>query len=171
MKTQAPDKTKLVYSAMTEQPICFQEIIEFVSDEEHGAVAAFMGTVRKENYGRIVTAITYEAFRPLAHKMLEEIALNVHQRWNTKVSVIHRIGHLSVGEITVAVAASATHRNESIDAVSYMIGQIKNALPIFKKEHYTNGESIWLDGHSLSNEKWPGGHRKVSLPNRFRSGI
>jgi len=149
MKTQAPDKTKLFYSAMTDQPIGFQKIMEFVRDEEHGAIASFMGTVRKENHGRIVTAITYEAFRPLAHKMLEEIAFNAQRRWNTRVSVIHRIGRLSVGEITVAVAASSVHRNESIDTVSYMIGQIKNSLPIFKKEHYTNGESIWLDGQSL----------------------
>jgi len=150
MITQLPDNSKLVLSTITYLPINLQELIKFVSDKEHGAVSSFMGTVRKENHGKIVTGITYDAFQPLAQKMLEEIIFNAHQRWNTKVSAIHRLGYISVGEITVAVAASAAHRKEPIEAVRTMIDQIKNFLPIYKKEHYATGESIWLDGHSLS---------------------
>ena len=139
-----------------------KEIFEFASDRGHGAQNFFFGAVRKHNCGREVVAVSYDAFAPLAEKILKDISLEAIAKWGDtlKVCVVHRTGRLSVGEISVGIGVSSKHRDEAYQASRFVIEQIKVRAPIWKKEHYQNGETEWLKGHALcqhsANE---GGHQ------------
>lgn len=126
-------------------------VFEFASDFGHGAQNFFFGSVRSQNLGREVVAVGYDAAPPLAEKVLNEIATEALSRWGHKlrVCVLHRVGKLSVGEISVAIGVSSPHRDESYLVSRYIIEEIKKRAPIWKKEFYSDGESEWLKGHAL----------------------
>ncbi len=127
------------------------EVFEFASDFGHGAQNFFFGSVRSENLGREVVAVGYDAATPLAEKVLNEIATEALSRWGDtiRVCVLHRVGKLSVGEVSVAIGVSSKHRDESYQASRYIIEEIKKRAPIWKKEFYSDGETEWLKGHAL----------------------
>ncbi len=116
-----------------------------------GAQVQFWGLVRNLHQGRSVVAVTYDAFRPLAEATLREIAQEAEARFGPDlgVAVFHRVGRLEVGEASVAIATSSPHRDAAYQANRYVIEQIKVRLPVWKQEHYVDGESAWLPGHSL----------------------
>lgn len=140
---------------ITEEPLRLDTLLQFVSQPSHGAQAVFLGVVRDHHEGRAVLAVTYEAFAPLAERTLERIAREAARRWNAKVVVAHRLGRLKTGEASVAIAAASAHRAEAFAACRDTIERIKVALPVWKKEHYANGESSWLAGCSLAPERTP----------------
>jgi molybdopterin synthase catalytic subunit len=116
----------------------------------HGAEILFLGVVRDINLGRSVTAVAYDAFPPLAEKTLATIASEAKEKWgDLQIAIFHRTGKLSVGEVSLAIAVSSKHRDESYQASRYVIEEIKERAPIWKKEFYTDGESEWLKGHAL----------------------
>lgn len=127
------------------------DVFEFASDFGHGAQNFFFGSVRSENRGREVVAVGYDAAIPLAEKVLYEIACEVRTQWgeSLRVCVLHRVGKLTVGEMSVAIGVSSTHREESYRASRYIIEEIKKRVPIWKKEFYSDGETEWLKGHAL----------------------
>lgn len=131
--------------------IDLQEVFASACDYGHGAQNFFFGSVRAINAGKKVTAVSYDAFEPLAEKILQEISLEAQLKWGgtLKICVIHRTGKLLIGEISVAIGVSSMHRDESYQASRYIIEQIKKRAPIWKKEHYENGETEWLKGHAL----------------------
>ncbi len=120
-----------------------------VSSPKHGAVAAFVGTVRSPHAGRRVRAVTYDCFTPLAEKELARIKAAAERRWLVRVGVEHRIGRLNVGETSVAIAAGSGHRAEALEACRFVIEEIKRSVPIWKKEHYAQGDGRWLAGCAL----------------------
>ena len=124
-------------------------LVRAVSSTKHGAVAAFIGTVRSPHAGRRVQAVTYDCFVPLAKKELSRIAAVAERRWPARIAVAHRIGRLKVGEASVAIATSATHRAEAFDACRFVIEEIKRRVPVWKKEHYRTGDGRWLAGCAL----------------------
>ncbi len=146
-----------IHCTVREEPIRVEEIFDFVSDEGHGAQNFFFGRVRSVNFGRQVVAVAYDAFVPLAEKVLHEICREAALRWgeDLRVCVIHRTGRLAVGEISVGIGVSTRHRDESYQASRHVIEQLKLRAPIWKKEFYENGETEWLKGHALCQH----GHR------------
>ncbi|MBI4347282.1 MAG: molybdenum cofactor biosynthesis protein MoaE [Elusimicrobia bacterium] len=122
----------------------------FVAAPERGATAAFVGLVRDLHDGRRVVAVSYDAFEPLAVRVLGAIAAEASERFGACVAVEHRIGKLSVGDASVAIAAGTPHRAEAFDACRYVIEEIKRRLPVWKREHYVDGDSAWLSGCALT---------------------
>jgi len=136
---------------VTEKRINPVDVFELASDFGHGAQNFFFGAVRSKNLGRTVVAVGYDAFTPLAEATLYEIANEAKAKWGStlKICIIHRIGKLEVGELSVAVGVSSPHRDESYQVSRYIIEQIKLRAPIWKKEFYDDGETEWLKGHAL----------------------
>jgi molybdopterin synthase catalytic subunit len=120
-----------------------------VSSPRHGASAVFIGVVRSVHAGRRVKAVAYDCFIPLAEKELARILREAEKKWPAAVAAVHRVGHLKVGEASVAVAAGSMHRAEAFAACRWVIDEIKHRLPVWKKEHYIRGEGRWLPGCSL----------------------
>lgn len=129
--------------------------LKFLNESEHvsghGAEIIFLGVVRDINHGRNVVSVAYDAFPPLAEKTLTEIASEAKEKWGREMQIVilHRTGILKVGEVSLAIAVSSRHRDESYQASRYVIEQIKDRAPIWKKETYSDGETKWLKGHAL----------------------
>ena len=137
----------MIWTGITDEPIRTDEILERVGAEEDGAVLLFLGVVRDHNDGRPVEGMEYEASREMAESVLEDIAGEVEERWETdRVVVLHRVGSLEIGDASVAIAVSTPHRAEAYDASRYVIEEIKVRLPVWKKEHYEDGERRWVPG-------------------------
>ncbi len=111
-----------------------------------GALCLFLGVVRDENDGRETVAIEYEAYGAMAEKEMEGIAGQLADEWpSARVAMIHRVGRLTVGEVSVAVAAVSPHRAEAFEACRAAIDRIKTTVPIWKKEFHPDGSSDWVD--------------------------
>jgi molybdopterin synthase catalytic subunit len=114
-----------------------------------GAVVTFVGTVRDRNRGRAVVAMDYEAYPEMAQPLLHELAAEAAARFGLeRVVLIHRLGHLEVGEAAVFIGVAAAHRAAAFDAARWLIDTLKERVPIWKKEHYADS-SAWVDegGH------------------------
>jgi molybdopterin synthase catalytic subunit len=122
-------------------------ILEAAGGAEAGAVVLFLGRVRDHNDGRPVRGMRYEAYVDMAEPVLARIAEEAATRLGgDDLVVVHRIGELEVGDISVAIAAASAHRAEAFDAARYVIEEIKTRLPVWKHEHYTDGAAEWLAG-------------------------
>ena len=138
--------------SITSEPINFCRILQDLMDASSGGTALFIGTVRDHNDSKAVLEMHYEIYKEMAEKNLAKIEYEAKTKWKINNFVaIHRTGLLKVGEVSVAVAASAEHRDQAFEACRYGIDQIKTKAPIWKKEIYKNGEQ-WIDGKSLEKE-------------------
>ncbi len=136
------------WSDVTSDPIEPAVVLERVGTPEDGAVALFLGIVRNSNDGRPVSGMEYEGYGDMAREQLAAIVREAAGRANSdRVAVVHRLGELEVGEVSVAIAVSSPHRAEAFDAARYVIEEIKTRLPIWKRERYLDGEAEWLEGH------------------------
>jgi molybdopterin synthase catalytic subunit len=132
---------------ITREPIDPPAILAMVGAAETGATVLFLGTVRDHNEGRPVSGMRYDSYGAMAEKVLHQIADEAATRLATgRMVVVHRVGELGIGDVSVAVAASAPHRAGTFDAARYVIEEIKRRLPIWKQEHYVGGGSEWLEG-------------------------
>jgi molybdopterin synthase catalytic subunit len=132
---------------ITRSPIDPADLLGRVRADEDGAVVLFLGVVRDHNDGRPVTGLSYDAYDAMATKVLDAIAAEAAERLGTpRVAVVHRVGELAIGEVSVAIATASPHRGESFDAARYVIEEIKKRLPVWKQEHYAQGGSEWLEG-------------------------
>jgi molybdopterin synthase catalytic subunit len=137
------------------EPINKHEALSFIECTENGGSNIFIGSVRSENFSKKVIAVSYDAFIPLTKKILLQIARETIDKYkkdndkNIKVYIAHRIGKLLVGDPSVIIAVSTKHRNESYQISREIIERLKHEAPIWKKEHYQDGETQWLKGHSL----------------------
>ena len=110
-----------------------------------GALCLFLGVVRNENGGRPVVRLEYEAYEEMALPMMEEIAAEARRRFGASdVRIVHRLGRLEVGEVSVAVAAASPHRAEAFAACRHAIDTLKARVPIWKKEFYADG-AVWRE--------------------------
>jgi molybdopterin synthase catalytic subunit len=126
------------------EPIVLDALVAAVSGEGDGAVATFLGTVRDETKGRRVLALEYEAYGGMAEREMERIAAEAKRRHAiSRVAIVHRTGRLTIGEASVAIAVSAPHRAEALDAVRFVIETLKTAVPIWKREHFEDG-AVWV---------------------------
>jgi molybdopterin synthase catalytic subunit len=110
-----------------------------------GAVVTFLGTVRDLTGGQETVALDYEAFPGMAEKKLAEIEAETRRRWPVgELLLVHRLGRLEVGEISVVVAVSCPHRADAFDACRYAIDRLKELVPIWKKENWADGSTEWV---------------------------
>lgn len=142
---------------VVEAPLAPAMLDEAVWAPSRGAVVQFWGLVRNLHEGRRVVAVTYDAFQALAESTLREVAEEAEDRFGPDLGVaaFHRIGRLEVGQASVAIAAGAPHRDAAYRASRYVIEEIKVRLLVWKQEHYVDGQSAWLPGHSLVGRAEP----------------
>ena len=117
-----------------------------LADPAAGGYAAFEGWVRNHNEGHAVTRLEYEAFEALANKEGERIVTEAISRFGVlSAACVHRVGSLAIGDLAVWVGVSSRHRAEAFAACRYIIDEVKHRVPIWKKEHYDNGDSGWVN--------------------------
>ena len=115
-----------------------------VSKDINGAIVTFLGTTRLYNNGRKVLHLEYSAYEDMATKKLYELRTKVKHRWSIDdVAIIHRLGHVDIGEISLLVALSTPHRRESFEACQYIVDKLKITVPIWKKEIFEDGYA-WI---------------------------
>ena len=130
------------------EPIESSDVLRSVGGETDGAVLLFLGTVRDHNDGRPVRGVHYEAYEQMAAEVLQRIGEEASaQLGGGGVAVVHRVGELQIGDVSVAIAVSSPHRAEAYAASRYVIEEIKKRLPVWKQERYTDGDQRWLSGH------------------------
>jgi len=132
--------------SFTRSPIETQPLRAQLADPACGGYAAFEGWVRDSNEGQRVRGLEYEAFEELAVREGGRIVAEALARFGAaRAACVHRVGELAVGELAVWVGVSAPHRDEAFRACRYIIDEVKHRLPIWKKEHYLNGDSGWVN--------------------------
>ncbi|HYA83778.1 MAG TPA: molybdenum cofactor biosynthesis protein MoaE [Candidatus Bathyarchaeia archaeon] len=138
--------------SITSETIDICKILLDTMDNWAGGTVLFVGSVRDHNEDGRVSEIYYEAYKEMAEKNLTEIEIEARKKWNIKKFVaVHRTGNLKVGEVAVAVAASAEHRKEAFEACRYGIDEIKIRVPIWKKE-VSDSRIGWIQGVSSKSE-------------------
>ncbi|HEX3773890.1 MAG TPA: molybdenum cofactor biosynthesis protein MoaE [Polyangiaceae bacterium] len=141
--------------AIRESEISVAEVIAAVTRPEAGGIAVFVGTVRSDNRGQPVTLLEYQAYASMAEKEMARIAQEIcGEIAGVTLAVLHRTGSLQVGEVAVACAASAPHRDEAFEACRLLIDRIKARVPIWKREHGPSGPYWvgWEDARCASGE-------------------
>jgi molybdopterin synthase catalytic subunit len=134
-------------------PLELEPLLRETEDDASGALVIFYGTVRDENEGRPVQSMTYEAHIALAEKALSEIEQEALEKFGVRrCRIQHRIGHLELGEPSVLIVVRAGHRDEAYAASRYAIDEVKQRAPIWKEEHYADGDSRYLDGVPLKRK-------------------
>ena len=135
------------YAAVVAEPLDAARILADTLSPEDGAALLFWGVVRNENDGRAVTQLEYHAYEAMAERELLRIADEARERWGTgDIRVVHRVGLLRVGEASIAIAVAAPHRGEAYEASRYVIEQVKQRVPVWKREGYVEGAQEWVPG-------------------------
>ena len=130
---------------LTDNPIDTAAVLDAVASPAAGAVVLFLGTVREITGEQQTVSLEYESYAKMAEKRLADLAADARQKWPlTGCAIVHRLGILPVGEISVAIAVSAAHRHEAFEAGRWLIDQIKRDVPIWKKENYADGTGDWV---------------------------
>jgi molybdopterin synthase catalytic subunit len=131
---------------ITEHPIDVAACRGQIGDDAAGAAAVFEGRVRNQNDGRAVRSLEYEAYTVLAEAEGARILAEAASRFGTvRLYAEHRIGHLQIGDVAVWVGAASPHRREAFDACRYVIDEVKHRVPIWKREHYEDGDAEWVN--------------------------
>jgi molybdopterin synthase catalytic subunit len=127
------------------------QLIAEVQSNQVGAISLFLGTVRDTNDGRGVTAIDYSAYTSMAESELSDILDEAETRFGvTSIVVEHRLGELSLGDVSVAIVAAHPHREPAMECTRFVIDEIKKRVPVWKQEHYVDGTSEWVDPTRVS---------------------
>lgn len=130
---------------LTTESINYALLTESVRSTDAGGVVLFLGTVRELTDGRRTVALDYDAYAPMAEAKLNELEAQARARWPIdKVAIVHRVGRLELGEVSVAVAVSCPHRQEAFDAARFLIDELKVTVPIWKKENWSDGTTEWI---------------------------
>jgi len=133
-------------SALVRHPIDPIALLQRVRTPANGAVILFLGAVRQVNDGRAVTGIDYAAYEGMAASELESIASDGASKFGTSdIAIEHRLGELSVEDISVAIAVGHPHRDAAYALSRWIIEELKRRVPIWKREHYTDGTLEWVD--------------------------
>jgi molybdopterin synthase catalytic subunit len=129
---------------LSEEPLSLDRVVDEVRDEQAGAIATFTGTTRIQSRGRTVTHLDYEAYEGMAERVMAKIAEALQARYElSAVAIHHRIGRVGIGETSVVIAVSAPHRQDALAACRDAIDQLKEQVPLWKKEVYAGGEE-WI---------------------------
>jgi len=140
-----PDSTRTDRFAITLAPLDLAEAYRLADAPANGAVVVMSGMVREQTDGRAVDSLEYQAYEPMARAVFARIACEIGDRWPEvrRVVIHHRIGRLYIGDISVLVAVGSPHRAAAFAACQYAIDALKADAPIWKKEHFRDGTTIW----------------------------
>ncbi|MDA2935437.1 molybdenum cofactor biosynthesis protein MoaE [Acidobacteria bacterium AH-259-D05] len=132
---------------IVENRIDREKVVQSVTSPGSGAIVTFDGTVRDNARGKSVTHLYYESYPKMAIKELEKIRREAMRRWPLNdMAIIHRIGRMEITESSVFIAVSSAHRQDAFEACQFAIDTLKTSVPIWKKEHYQDGE-VWIEGY------------------------
>jgi molybdopterin synthase catalytic subunit len=135
---------------ITSKEIDIPSILNSIDDGSAGAKVLFMGTVRNFSDNGDILGMTYESYIGMAEETIKTIETDVKKKWDIKkIRIVHRIGDLKVGEISVAIAISTSHSKDAFAACRFILDKIKHEVPIWKKEKILNGETKWVEGKSM----------------------
>tara|TARA_B110000037_G_scaffold96201_1_gene112862 strand:- start:88833 stop:89258 length:426 start_codon:yes stop_codon:yes gene_type:complete len=130
---------------ITADKLNLQDCYNFVQDSSCGGIALFVGTVRNKTQNKEVTLLDFSAYEEMALKEIEKIAVAALGRFDIfKIAIHHAKGMLNIGEIPVIISVSSAHRNTSFEACQFAIDTLKETVPIWKKEHFSDGE-VWVN--------------------------
>ncbi len=143
----------LTHAAIVERLLDVSGLVQMVADPGAGACSVFLGTVRHANGGRPVVGIDYQAYLAMAARELHAIVGEAALQFGTRgIAAEHRVGFLAVGDISIAIAASHERRGPAQDATRYVIEHVKRRLPVWKREHYTDGGREWVDPTRMTDD-------------------
>ena len=130
---------------VVETPLSTDAAAAVVDEPGAGGIAIFSGVVRNQTDGRPVKFLEYEAHAPMAEAKMREIGEALRARWAEvkRVAILHRVGRLEIGEASVLIAVSAAHRQDAFEACKFAIDTLKRTVPVWKKEHFEDGE-VWV---------------------------
>lgn len=136
---------------VSKQPLDGMAGLEFVTEMPNGAETLFIGTVRNHNFGKKVLGISYDVFEPLAKQNFLEICQEAQAKWGADLDlyIVHAQGKLGIGGVSIVIAVGSPHRDEAFKACRYLIEEIKHRAPVWKLEHYEDGDSEWSKGCEL----------------------
>lgn len=130
---------------LTDSPIDHAALTERVRSRQAGAVCTFLGTVRELTGDRRTAALDYEAYPAMALKTMADLEAEARRRWPIlDAALVHRVGHLDPGEVSVVVAVSCPHRDQAFEACRWLIDTLKQVVPVWKKETWADGTEEWV---------------------------
>jgi len=132
---------------VTSKKLNMQTCYDFVQDASCGGIALFVGTVRNNSNNKLVTSLNFSSYKSMAIKEIENIADKALADFDIfKIAIHHAEGDLKIGDVPVIIAVSATHRKAAFKACQFAIDTLKEKVPIWKKEYFTDGE-VWVNSH------------------------
>jgi molybdopterin synthase catalytic subunit len=130
---------------LTREPIDTSALLQYVTTPQAGAVVLFLGTVREMTGQRRTLALDYECYPEMARAKMSQLADEACRRWPiVRCALVHRLGHLELGEASVAVAVSTPHRRDAFEAGRWLIDTLKVEVPIWKQENWADGTQQWV---------------------------
>jgi molybdopterin synthase catalytic subunit len=130
---------------ISNDPIDTESLLAEVADPDAGAVVLFLGTTRRTTDDKQTESLDYECYQEMAARKLSELEAEARQRWPVlNCGIVHRVGHLEIGEASVAVAVCTAHREAAFEAGKWLIDTLKEVVPIWKKENWADGSSDWV---------------------------
>lgn len=149
MATKSPFSRRSVEDSvfrLIREPIDVRRVAESIQKPEDGAVVVFEGAVRNHSQAKAVRFLEYDAYESMALKKLEEIGSRAKDKYDIRaIAIVHRLGHMDIGELSIVIAVASAHRGPAFDACRFAIDTIKEIVPIWKKEFYEDGE-VWIEG-------------------------
>ena len=140
------------HASIVRDSIDTPQIVAHIKRGEDGAAVFFEGVVRNQTRGRKTLYLDYEAYEEMALNQMESLADQAMQRFQIRdVAIVHRLGRLEIGETSVLIAVASAHRAAAFDACRWLIDTLKRTVPIWKKEHFTDG-AVWADGEPFPAE-------------------
>jgi len=132
---------------ITSSTLNLQDCTNFVEDDSCGGIVTFVGTVRNSTQNKTVTLLDFSGYEPMAVKEMRKIATKALEKFPIhKIAIHHAVGELKIGEIPVIIAVSSAHRKAAFEACEFAIDTLKETVPIWKKEHFEDGE-VWVNSH------------------------
>ena len=132
---------------ITSEKLDLQDCYRFVADEACGGISAFIGTVRNDTQGKEVVQLDFSTYKPMAIKEMQKIADVALEKFEIqKIAIHHAEGMLQIGAVPVIITASAKHRKAAFEACQFAIDTLKETVPIWKKEYFSDGE-VWVNAH------------------------
>ena len=139
--------TKRTSIHITSEKLNLQVCTDFVDDASCGGIVTFVGTVRNSTKNKTVSLLDFSAYEPMALKEMQKIADKAIEQFPIhKIAIHHAVGELKIGEIPVIITVSSAHRKAAFEACEFAIDTLKETVPIWKKEHFEDGE-IWVNSH------------------------
>ena len=175
---QINDKINESIERIQDHDIDLNTLLAMQHFPECGGLALFAGTVRNHHDGKNVQSLKYTAYKPLAEKMIRQIEQDIEQKYGVSyVRVVHRIGHLNIGEVAIYAVARSDHRREAFAACEEAVERVKHEVPVWKEEFYTDGSSVFVEGCCIRTDFAPVSQKKTmplnetQLPERQSASI